>query len=221
MTNEENPASANQMTLDEYKALVRREALRVQNEMGWCDDGLNETLRNLGLPEKFGPVRVPVRVRTERIQVVTIEDAENIEDAHRRATDPEYMAEKLRVDRHELVHVEVVEEKDPDLLRRGDFDTSYEPRFRNQCGVRLNGRSCTRARHDTGQHVANNGEMVTHTWAHELGERVSGLEAAKRTLDQASWAQGAIDGRSIRLGGLIDGPQVRISRTAPPDYRPF
>lgn len=168
-----NPSSESEMTLDEYKAMVRKEALRVQSEQGWCQDGLNQTLRNLGLPEKQGPVRVPVEVTLKRVIVMTVDDVESEEEAYAKADDHEYVKQHVETvyGQHDrLVGHQLAPRKDPEELVAGDFDTSYAQR-RAQC-ENYNGKGiyCTRERGHTGrQHVGSSGESVMAVWPIEEG----------------------------------------------------
>ncbi len=46
----EEQLAALQAEFTAFKARVRNEAIRVKNYNGWCDSGVNESLRNLDLP---------------------------------------------------------------------------------------------------------------------------------------------------------------------------
>jgi hypothetical protein len=81
-------AQASQATeqLAAFKDRVRQEALDVASRMGWCDDGLNGTLENLGLPLKDKPkwkAVVMVRVEVTGIEM----DEEPSENEVRRGLD--------------------------------------------------------------------------------------------------------------------------------------
>jgi hypothetical protein len=66
--------------LDEYKAFVREVAIEMGTAQGWCDDGVNGVLEELGLDRKTRKYRV--RVRVEAYQYVDVEvEAENADAA--------------------------------------------------------------------------------------------------------------------------------------------
>ena len=48
--------------LEEFRTKVREVAIRVAEEMDWCNDGLNEVLEELGLPKLVTQWRVTVEV---------------------------------------------------------------------------------------------------------------------------------------------------------------
>lgn len=67
-------------TFEDYKGRVRAEAIRVAKEMGWCDDGLNKSLKTLDL-KPVQTFRVPVKATAgENTQTITMEvrEAETI-----------------------------------------------------------------------------------------------------------------------------------------------
>jgi hypothetical protein len=62
-------------------------AIREAEEQGWCDDGLNEVLKELGLPLKATDVELEVEVkekgyRTGRV-TVTVENGSTMDDDER------------------------------------------------------------------------------------------------------------------------------------------
>jgi hypothetical protein len=66
--------------LDEYKAFVREVAIDMGTAQGWCDDGVNGVLEELGLDRKTRKYRV--RVRVEAYQYVDVDvEAENSDEA--------------------------------------------------------------------------------------------------------------------------------------------
>jgi hypothetical protein len=68
--------------LDEYKAFVREVAIDMGTAQGWCDDGVNGVLEELGLDRKTRKYRV--RVRVEAYQYVDVEvEAENADEPPR------------------------------------------------------------------------------------------------------------------------------------------
>lgn len=91
-------AEAVQAEFDAYKAQVRAEALRVAADQGWCDSGLNRTLRTLGLSEKRD---VSVRVQISRPApqpreyVLRLRDAETEEQARQLLADPQRLAREV------------------------------------------------------------------------------------------------------------------------------
>lgn len=66
-----------QAELAEFKTAVRQRALQAAAEEGWCDDGLNQALRELGLEEKPPPrprVRQFAEFKGERLFAQYYED---------------------------------------------------------------------------------------------------------------------------------------------------
>lgn len=152
-------------TIEEYQAQVRAEALRVAKEMSWCDDGLNKTLRNLGLPEKQ-TYRIPLEIVEKRIVYVNVMDAATEEEARAKVTAEEYL--KANVALYGVMQSAVVAEtKSPDEQVKGDMDTTYARRRQCEDYDRTTGSGmyCTRERgHDGTQHIAGNGETVHAVW---------------------------------------------------------
>lgn len=66
-------------TLEDFEAQVRSVAIRVAHEQGFCDSGLNDVLRELGLPEKL-TYRIPVRV-ADAVVRVSVRDAQSEDEA--------------------------------------------------------------------------------------------------------------------------------------------
>jgi hypothetical protein len=64
---------------DAFRDQVRDVAIRVAEDEGWCDSGLNEVLRELGLPPKTTTWRVPVVARAEQVVYVEVEAADEDE----------------------------------------------------------------------------------------------------------------------------------------------
>lgn len=72
-----------------YKQRVRNESFRVAAQQGWCDNGLNETLRNLDLPEKrtyYVWTQIPVGGTTVPARLA-VNDAMSREDAEQQVRD--------------------------------------------------------------------------------------------------------------------------------------
>lgn len=155
-------SKAAEAVLDSYKAEVRKEAIRVAARQNWCDDGLNETLRNLGLPEKK-TYRIPVTLTETRTVFLSIRDAESEDDAKAKATTPDFVRDNISLYGALLTAV-VPEAKDPDEQVKGDLDTTYVRR--RQCeNYGTSGYYCTReSEHGGKQHIAGNGEVVTDVW---------------------------------------------------------
>lgn len=66
-------------TLEDFEEQVRSVAIRVAQETGWCDSGLNDVLRELGLPEKKS-FRIPVRIAGAVVRV-RVDDAQSEDEA--------------------------------------------------------------------------------------------------------------------------------------------
>ena len=77
-------ADAKQTEFDEYRKQVRTVAIRTASERGWCDDGLNRVLGELGLPKKQR-FRVPTTITVTIPHRLDIDDADSLEDAYARA----------------------------------------------------------------------------------------------------------------------------------------
>lgn len=164
-TEEVRVVPVEEMDLEQYKAHVRAEALRVQESQGWCDEGLNEALSRLGLPEKMGPVEVPVDLLLKRRVTLRVTDADTREEATAKAATAEFIRDNYSLaGRDELVEVTAAPIKDPDELEVGDWDTSYAER--RQCEHYDNGWYCTRAQgHGGKQHVASvSDRIVRKVW---------------------------------------------------------
>lgn len=58
--------------LDRFKERVREKAIEVADRMDWCDPGLNEVLRELGLPEKVLRWKVPIVVTARQTVWITV-----------------------------------------------------------------------------------------------------------------------------------------------------
>lgn len=63
-------------------SLVREVALRAKESQGWCDEGFNEAMRDLGLPE-VRQFRIPVETTTvtKRRMYVTVNSMQTEEEA--------------------------------------------------------------------------------------------------------------------------------------------
>jgi hypothetical protein len=58
--------------LDEYKAFVREVAIEMGTAQGWCDDGVNGVLDELGLPRKTREFRVAVQIQAYQTVYVDV-----------------------------------------------------------------------------------------------------------------------------------------------------
>lgn len=148
--------------LEEYKERVRKEAIRVAQEQEWCDDGLNQALRNLDLPEKKN-FRVPVQVISRRVVFAEVIDANSQEEANAKVLDRQWQIDNG----FDYPEVELAKPKDPEEQTMGDIDTTFDavgPRCRK---TDRRGWSCTRERAHEGQHISGNSEMVQAVWPQE------------------------------------------------------
>lgn len=68
-----------------FKEQVREKAIEVAASNGWCDEGLNEVLKELGLEPKTRSFNVIVRVYGFQDVEVEIDEAANWDDAREQA----------------------------------------------------------------------------------------------------------------------------------------
>lgn len=163
-TDGEADPDASTTDLATYKRLVRRVAIAVGKERSWCDDGVNEYLRALDLPEK---VRhgVPVEVTTTSRVIVYVDDAESAEEARKRveageATQVEEAVASQFSRAATLVGHKVANLEDTKV---GDMDVTVpHPTRSTRCGAYDPSRSwlCTRPAGHEGQHIAGDAYRV-------------------------------------------------------------
>lgn len=161
--------------LEAYKRLVREEAFRVQKEQGYCDDGLNRTLRTLGLPPKQS-YRVPVTVTYTTTKFVTVDayDVTSMElaEAHVLGLDEAALLALAGLRRDQRMvegSARIATVPEPGAAMVGDLDPTDRERAaypaRRVCDrLSASGCMCTRVSGHEGPHVAGNGEMVTERW---------------------------------------------------------
>lgn len=171
--------------LEAFKRQVREEALRVQKDQGWCDDGLNTTLRNLGLPEKKN-YEIRVRVTLEHITRVTVRDADSEEQAREQVfaeyqDDPARFVQSYYGRDYKYVSHDTPIPPNPNEAEVGDLDPTRDERdaarlsgttnpggvTRYSCENWNDARSyyCSRPRnHGGAQHVSGDGTRVTAVW---------------------------------------------------------
>lgn len=135
--------------LEAYKAKVRAEALRIKQQQGYCDEGFNETMRNLDLPE-LKLFRVPVKLVTRATSALSVEvrEAQTEEEARSLITTDYLRGLGYQVDEFEIPTPKDV--NDP-TLERGDYGNPSQVFGRNQCDTRFRTRErtawyCTRPR---------------------------------------------------------------------------
>jgi hypothetical protein len=78
-----------QQQLENFREQVRKEAIRVAREQDWCDNGLNETMDNLGLDrvtdeDKLVPCKAEITVIAYRSFTVDLEATDD-DDAYDKA----------------------------------------------------------------------------------------------------------------------------------------
>lgn len=73
-------ATSEEEALRKYKRIVRAEALKAKDDMGWCESGTNERLLRLGLRERGAGVPMRVEITATRIAYLSI-DADDKEEA--------------------------------------------------------------------------------------------------------------------------------------------
>jgi hypothetical protein len=164
-------------TLHDYQEYVRKEALKIQVDMGWPDEKLNATLRALGLPEKL-TFLVPVEVTGRMFAVIRVDDAMTEEEA--RASIAGKTPDELRPLLHRTTQTgyftglqgTVVDM--PAEFAVGDPDTTYA----NPSIAAADGHNsryceqydssdrhyCTRPRGHEGGHANGNGTTITGAW---------------------------------------------------------
>lgn len=166
-----------------YKKQVRDEAIRVAAQQSWCDTGLNETLRNLALPEKRN-YDIPIRVQVEVIRNVTVTGAESEEDARSKVfgqgDGQQWVREQYGSGYRYLAH-EVPEPVTPDEAKVGDVDPTRAERLAARQSDTTNPGGVTRrtcekttddfnyycnrpAGHPPTQHVAVTDYVVVAVW---------------------------------------------------------
>jgi hypothetical protein len=114
-----------QAELEAFKKKVREEALSIQESQGWCDDGFNEAMRALGLPEKqtfFVPVTVDTvtkPIKSTWTVKIKVTDAQTEEEARASVTErlesdkDEVLRDQLVLSSYETVEARVQEEPLP------------------------------------------------------------------------------------------------------------
>lgn len=177
-------------TLEEFEQQVRSVAIRVAEENDWCDGGLNDVLRELGLPEKK-IFYVPVRINGEYTYQVPVNDVQSEEEARASvAADPERTIKYLGYHYGGYVKsfqvVEPPAQPDPEsgvplkgqpCPEEGEFyATSTESGGPNQCrvrGVMSSDVYCTRPLgHTADWHVAaGKNAGVLEVWPAEEGDK--------------------------------------------------
>lgn len=166
-------------TLHEYQQFVRAEALKVQADMGWPDEKLNQTLRALGLPEKR-TFTVPVLLTAQAHVLVSVTDVES-EEAARASVEARNPAELSAVHGGlggwtarviDLPPEPVVGGPDFTLSNRTVYSARRltDPRA-SQCEVSIRASSgrrwdyCTLpAGHGGALHAVGDGFTITRTW---------------------------------------------------------
>lgn len=199
---------------EEFQRQTREEAVRVAARQGWCDTGLNETLRNLGLPEKREFV-VPVKIVTEQTTNITVTDAMSMEDAVAMVaagkwngdTTPEsftrgYWGNSVTYVSHAVPTRRGVTEcevgdMDPTGEEREEFRNLSDPverRTRNTCDQGHSREDdgggyyyCTRPRnHDADRHVGGGESIVRDVWDVTTESPVHVTSTYWETLDEAT-----------------------------------
>ena len=168
-------------TLSEYQQHVRKEALKVQADMGWPDEKMNETLIALGLPPKITHM-VPLKVTATATIIVPVDDCLTEEEAKASLTN--LPAEKARerlasagfttggflvfaTEPGEVPNMDTAQPGDSDMTLANSRIYQATPRdARQQCELYNadQGWYCTRPREHTGQHVAGNGTLIRAVW---------------------------------------------------------
>lgn len=158
---------------EDFKRRVRDEALRAQRSQSWCDSGVNEALRRLGLPEKQ-EFRIPVTVtrpapQPERL-TVTINDATSLEDAYRRLRENPAEIRRLvasQIGIRGATDIQVADAPDPSAPPAvGDSRPAEGPWYtyntENWCNApgSTGHYRCSRPRHTDGPHVASAGHIL-------------------------------------------------------------
>lgn len=165
-------------SLHEYQEYVRKEALKIQRDMNWPDEKLNETLRALGLPEKL-TFAVPVEITGTMIMAFYVTDAED--EAAARATIASKTPDELREMIRSRVSMGGFANLTPTLidalppLTDGGLDiTLANPAMNDRSYPRsycenyepIHGRHyCTLPRGHEGDHAQGNGTNIVAVWA--------------------------------------------------------
>jgi hypothetical protein len=155
--------------LDAYKRFVRKVAIEVGKDKGWCDGGVNEYLDKLELPQKRA-IRVPVRAVRHEQTYVQVDDAYDMDEAYASLADPEQLRRAVEATHGSGSRLEVEGLVDFDELRPGDPDSVYGSAF-TQCTQRpphgtrdWRYYTCTREAGHTGQHIVGDGSRIMLTW---------------------------------------------------------
>jgi hypothetical protein len=79
-----------QQQLENFREQVRKEAIRVARQQDWCDNGLNETMDNLGLPhvtdeDRLMPGKAEIVLRLYRTATIDVVGAADDDDVYERA----------------------------------------------------------------------------------------------------------------------------------------
>lgn len=148
-----------------YKRLLRREGLKLRKEFEWCEGGTSDAFERVGLA-RLGTIRVPVEVTTRRVVMVSVDDAEDEEEAREVVVnDPERV--KGYVGTVEVVGVSAPTPGAPfvggNLAVIGEQAREYP----DNCRSRHDGWTCSREREHADQygHIAayHDGE-IGHMW---------------------------------------------------------
>lgn len=163
-------------TLHEYQEFVRKEALKIQADMGWPDEKMNATLRALGLPEKL-VFRIPLKVTIEQIVVFRVDDAASEDEARQSIRDKspeelERMVRNVTPLYGRLADTELTEM--PTTFAVGDNDTTLTNssvnaayRGENYCENYEPDRGrhyCTRRKGHDGQHAQGDSGRIVAVW---------------------------------------------------------
>lgn len=166
-------------TLTEYQDYVRKEALKIQADMSWPDEKLNETLRALGLPEKR-VFQVPIEVTGRMLVAVRVDDAETEEEARASIagkTNEELrtlVGRKMQVGYFGQLEPRVLDGMpttvevgaldntlaNPSIYNAGSSRAQCEDSHRNGLGYWY----CTRPHGHDGQHAQGDGRTIVQTW---------------------------------------------------------
>lgn len=145
--------------LDAYRRLVRIEAMKTAADMGWCDDGLNRYLRDLGLPEKK-------RVRKFATVTLTYTGPVYFSDDELAADVVDRTSQGWNTPGYTLVDVAPAE-RTPMTIGGPDLTEAGLGTGERYCGqFNASGRwTCTMDRGHDGDHVAGDGTRVLDIWA--------------------------------------------------------
>lgn len=154
----------------EYRKFVRRTAIRVARENGWCDGGLHEYLTELGLPPKGDGIKVPVTVRAVYVVQKTVMvrvDADDTAEAQSLLTGEEGdRLVKAHLGTHYVNTAEISElSYEPVVLAEDDLklgDPDVITAAHRRCEHYSGGYYCTRERAHTGRHMAGDGTTIIY-----------------------------------------------------------